>query len=729
MLYRSSGRGGSDDVQLALVGNSTRGGKAGDPDSFTIEGAAGHIDREGLAWGVGASISYSFRSTAPSEMPDDTGGFSRFNVAQINATLLALQAWSDVANINFTRVGSGTGSSAYSNSATILFANYSSGADGAAAFAYLPGSTASSSVAGDAWFNSTLAYNTNPVLNGYGRHTLLHEIGHTIGLSHPGEYNAGEGDPSYADADYREDTRQYSVMSYWSETNTAASFGGAYASGPLLDDIAAAQLMYGPNMATRATDTTYGFNSTAGRDFYAATSATTKLVFAVWDGGGFDTLDFSGYTQAQTIDLRPGEFSSVGGLTYNVSIAQGAFIERAIGGSGVDTMTASAYGAPTAVADLTKGQATDLSSRTKALSLEGKFGLQLDANIVSSTAIPHATVNATAKGGGQEYYAVTVTAGQQLTIDIDSAASFDSYVTLYNASGTRLDGNDDGPKDAGSTRLQDSYLTYNVTAAGTYYVAVGSFVTGSSTGGNLTAGATYTLNVSVTGEPVPVGALVGSTLEGRAGNDILTGSAGADILNGGAGADRMTGGLGNDTYYVDNTGDVVTEASSAGTDTVVSALAYTLGSNVENLTLSGAENLAGTGNSLANVIKGNSGQNKITGGAGADILTGGGRTDTLIYKALSDSTVAAPDRITDLSDPVDQIDFRAIDGNTAVSGVQGFEIVDAFTRHAGELVLDYNAGTNTTSLMVDVNGDGKADMLILLTGDHEAFDRFLFGGG
>jgi serralysin len=131
-------------------------------------------------------------------------------------------------------------------------------------------------------------------------------------------------------------------MSYFNEFNTGANFGGTYSAAPLLDDVAAAQLEYGANMSTRTGDTTYGFNSNADRPWFITNSSVTKLVFAVWDAGGNDTFDFSGYSQNQTIDLRPGFFSNVGGLTGNVAVAQGASIENASGGSGADNINGNA---------------------------------------------------------------------------------------------------------------------------------------------------------------------------------------------------------------------------------------------------------------------------------------------------------------------------------------------------------------------------------------------------
>ena len=131
---------------------------------------------------------------------------------------------------------------------------------------------------------------------------------------------------------------------------------------------------------------------------------------------------------------------------------------------------------------------------------------------------------------------------------------------------------------------------------------------------------------------VITGNTAGNRLDGGAGNDTLNGGAGNDTLDGGAGNDSLLGGLGDDVYVVDSTSDAVTENAGEGTDTVQSSVTRTLGSNFENLTLTGGANINGTGNTLDNFLVGNTGNNTLNGGAGADTLDGGAGNDTLDWR-------------------------------------------------------------------------------------------------
>jgi Ca2+-binding RTX toxin-like protein len=139
----------------------------------------------------------------------------------------------------------------------------------------------------------------------------------------------------------------------------------------------------------------------------------------------------------------------------------------------------------------------------------------------------------------------------------------------------------------------------------------------------------------------------------------------------------------------------------------------------------GADSDTLTGGRGDDSIAAGSGDDVITGGRGGDLLSGEDGADTFIYGALSDSGHHGQfDLITDLDDG-DTIDLSALDANTAKAGDQAFHIVTAFSGHAGELVLTYNADSDLTTLAVDVNGDSKADMAVQIAGDHHDFTHFV----
>ena len=169
-----------------------------------------------------------------------------------------------------------------------------------------------------------------------------------------------------------------------------------------------------------------------------------------------------------------------------------------------------------------------------------------------------------------------------------------------------------------------------------------SVVIGTGTGAAADSSGTLSLNIDAS---KAVNAL---TLIGNAGVNKLTGTAFNDTIDGGLGADKLTGGAGDDTYIVDNVKDGISEKATGGTDTAMSSVGYTLAMNVENLTLTGAANIGGTGNKLNNTITGNDGNNTLVGGLGNDTISGGAGADLFVFNTQA-ITVTNVDTITDFS--------------------------------------------------------------------------------
>lgn len=204
--------------------------------------------------------------------------------------------------------------------------------------------------------------------------------------------------------------------------------------------------------------------------------------------------------------------------------------------------------------------------------------------------------------------------------------------------------------------------------------------------------------------------LVGSEVIDGTGNDLnntLIGNEAANVIDGKAGADTMIAGAGDDTYIVDNAGDSVIEALNEGIDIIYSSVSYVLPENVENITLTGSDNISAIGNGLDNTIIGNIGNNVIDGGAGVDTMSASLGDDIYIVDNVSDTVSELADEGIDtirssviytLSENVERLELtgmEAIDGygntldntligNTANNTLDGKTGMDAMSGGMGD---------------------------------------------
>ncbi|ESQ86612.1 hypothetical protein ABAC460_23150, partial [Asticcacaulis sp. AC460] len=220
-------------------------------------------------------------------------------------------------------------------------------------------------------------------------------------------------------------------------------------------------------------------------------------------------------------------------------------------------------------------------------------------------------------------------------------------------------------------------------------------------------------------------------LYGMDGNDTISGGEGNDTLDGGAGADSMAGGQGSDVYYVNDANDVVFEdsISGAGTDTVISTVSRTLAANVEKLTLDGAGDIYGFGNTMNNTITGNIGANALDGGAGADTITAGAGADSIFGGTGNDNltggdgadrfafnkTGGGTDHVTDFQVGVDHLAFNASEFTNSLANT-------LFTSNANGTAVG-NVGqfiynTTTHTLVWDSNGTGSGGVTATVVFDN-----------
>ncbi|HYH20665.1 MAG TPA: M10 family metallopeptidase [Azospirillum sp.] len=297
---------------------------------------------EGVKWDT-ATLSYGFPTTASRWTDYAAGsepfsGFTALNAAQQSATAAALASWARVANLNFSPM---------SEPAAVADLRFAGSSGVGTAHSYYP---SGSDIGGDTWFGTRLSADAVWTPGAYDFFTAVHEIGHSLGLKHPHEA-AQFGSAGVADAGL--DVMELTVMSYRSFTGASLSTGitvqpGSFAKGPMLDDIAAIQKLYGANYATNAGDTLYSFTPGQG------------IIFeTTWDGGGTDTYDLSAYTTAVTVNLMPGAWSTFSsaqlarldqtnlatlarGNVANATLPDGdprALIENAVAGAGNDAVT------------------------------------------------------------------------------------------------------------------------------------------------------------------------------------------------------------------------------------------------------------------------------------------------------------------------------------------------------------------------------------------------------
>jgi trimeric autotransporter adhesin len=602
-------------------------------------------------------LSYSFANSSPSGVT----GAMLFTAEQKQAVRDALGRYSAVLDLRFHELADGT-------TADLRFALDDLTFAGLGAFAgYATPET------GEIHLNSRIYAETRTDEFGVtttrdslragasGFATLLHEIGHSLGLKHPFE------SPLLPSS---ENTTANTVMSYTRVGEAATDLA------PF--DIAALQYLYGVADGQHSGDDVYGF----GARF-------------VEDGAGLDTFDASAESRDVVIDLTPGSWNHSGAKADSILASGQSFIgfdseiENVIGGAGNDRL---------------RGSSTNnrLQGGAGADSLAGAHGNDtLSGGAGADTYL-------FAPGDGRD---TLIDVGQDSVIVIDGA-SFDS---LYYLNGELFYGSvGDGVKlalneiaqltVAGSAYSGDQLratVEATLAADGDITLAPG-YVSGRLLGTSdwrLTGNALANLLNGNGGRNILTGGEGDDTLNGGGGDDTLFGNEGNDLLIGAGGSDVLDGGTGDDVYVVDTVGDVVTERIAEGTDLVQSSITYALGANVENLTLTGAAGIDGTGNAVANVLIGNVGANRLDGGAGADTLVGGAGDDVYVVENVADETTEATDGgIDSVESSISwslgaNLENLTLTGNASIDGV-GNALSNSLTGNVAANRLDGGAGAD-----------------------------------
>ena len=683
----------------------------------------------------------------------------------------AFQVFADVAPLNFVQTANAT--------ADITFIDSESGA------------YASSSTSGGIIQSSTINVSTNWIsnygtsFNSYSFQTYIHEIGHALGLGHAGDYN---GSATWgSDNLYLNDSWATTVMSYFSQSESGTG-DQRLVFGLQLADIIAIQDKYGVNTATRTGDTTYGFNSTLPGSLFDFTN-TGDLgfqppSFAIYDSGGVDTFDLSGYGSNQTISLVEETWSSVGERFNNgpamqnvISISRGTVIENAVGGTGNDEIVGND------VANVLNGNDGDdtLDGGLGDDTLQGGAGddtARLSGVLADYTVTDNGDGTYTVSGpdgtdllDGVEFLefddqtlAIADAVSGPATLDgtsgddrIDGTAAdeilngFGGNDRLYGNGGNDVlsggDGDDYIYTDGGDTLLggagfdrlflEAAGLTITLDAAAEIERVFGT------TGADIIDATTSSVGVVVTsgngGDTLTGSAFLDRLIAGT-GADTLVGGAGNDVLDGRNGADSVSGGDGDDLFYVD---DLDTIDGGAGYDRIYVrgyAADATYDLNAGNLEFASGNIAQDTFDASATTwnvsLRGQGGNDTLLGGSGDDFLSGGIGDDTLEGGAGTDRLNGGTGADTLLGGAGDDYVF-ADDSDISLDGGAGYDRLYALG-YSGALVVDI-AATNfefasgsTAGDTFDASAASWSVKLLGLNGNDVltggAADDLLYGG-
>jgi serralysin len=680
----------------------------------------------GTSWGDGVNtawLSYSFITPGSSLFARNYSSDNEYQnsyaltSAQKTAITSSLGTWAAVANIKFTQV-----SESRSNVGDLRFGGYAGMDSNTAAWGYFPGDAP---VAGDVWIGYA-TNNKSPIKGTYDYMTFMHEIGHALGLKHPFSTSpqnstvlADEYDDvhytimSYTNAYSYEPTtpmlldilaiqKLYGANNLWQTGNNTYKWATNQSVFETLWDSGGTDTIDASNQAAAVTlNLNEGQFSNIGKAFIdyqrgveinngLAIAFGTKIENAI---GSIYNDNLIGNDLDNVLDGRAGADIMTGGLgndTYIVDNVSDIVVETSTLASEIDTVLASvSYVLSANVEVLTLTGRGNINGAGNELDniLTGNAGNNLLEGGAGNDVLDGGAGADTLIGGtGDDTYIVDNIRDEIIELEDeghDLVKTSISYTLganiedgqLLGSAALKLTGNSLNNTLIGNSgaNILDGGLGADILDGGagndTYYVddindVIIELGTSLKEIDNVFASVNWTLrdnleNLTLTGSDHLNGT-------GNALNNRITGNAGNNILDGGAGIDTLVGGLGNDTYIVDNIRDVIIETSRLAEeiDTVMSSVNWTLGANLENLTLTGSDHLNGTGNALNNLLIGNAGDNLLDGKTGLDTMRGGDGNDTYVLDQFGE--LALIEELANQGDDTLNIAYKATTATSIV---------------------------------------------------------------